>query len=779
MGLFFCPRLRGHRDASNSSDGGPDYQLDQSRSGRNPQGVSPTIDESPIQHRDRSSGSISSKLRRRFSRDAKDSNQQLKRVHRFPLLHTIKPLVPQQTPANYGLGGSLMSEGGYDSDAQHIATPKPYTTDYPASRLRNGIVKPASRPPIPLSRSNLEPSQEQTIGLAVTSKNPADEQSCYPGKRTDSQSSWRPRDLNLQDRQVAQASPTSLQNVDLSSIRGSPSNPNPEKSRDSTQQALAPAPSAVPLRVQEVRCSLTPTVNSSEDSTGRRSSRANGTGVIISPTPQAPAQQSQGYTTSVDSLGDCPPRISVKKRHQRPYKEITHGEQSIHLGDMNIRRILASSGSTPQLQPQDQLIDENRTSGTTGTWNSYRYQSNQAAMPPILDDAEAVSPPILPGSIQDPRSPYSLKSTISSAELEEQNIPSFCQGSSGNTSSRRRYLSSGHASASGVTDIEANALKSKFTERFGSDRSVSAAGDEAHEGDASVPSRRISIGWMSEGRRIGYGYELVPPENARDDKVQTHSEPVLAGNCGSVQASPKESPSSNHAGHPEKQKPSSAEEGGQEPPKTREPSFDISAIFQKLNITRWAGANFAIRTSNNSDAASCDSGGSSLFGMLTNKKKPIEEVGPNLDTEDPWEFCSWVRPRQSSGGQQAPQQDTIRSREYTEAQLMERLSTFRRRKGTSTTKRKVSEIARNLEKRADRAVDRLAVRRTATRVLRLREPGRKERRRGMHVTDPTFPTTQFDGLSDAHTRRSERLSSGSSGWDSLYEECLEECSLPD
>ncbi|KAL4944925.1 hypothetical protein BDV06DRAFT_186136 [Aspergillus oleicola] len=773
MGLFFCPRLLGHRDVSGSFDGAPEYQLGQTGSGRDPRGaVPPSIDESPIEHRDRSSGSLSSRIRRRFSRDGKNLDKQPNRGYKFPLLHTIKPPVAQNTPGTHGLGGSLMSEGGYDSDAQYIATPKPYTTDYPASRLRNGIVVPASRPPLPLSQSTLEPPQEQTIGMAMTSKNLANEQTQYPRKVTGHQSPWVSRDIEHRRRQIAHASPTSLQNVDLSSVRGSPSSPGPGGSRGSAKQRPAPGP--VPLRMRRLQ---TPTVNNFEDSTGRRSGHGNDTGIIISPTPQASPQPNQGYATSVDSLGGCPPRLSVRKRHQRPFKEITQGEQSIHLGEMNIRRILASSGSTPQLQPQDKLIDGNRTDGTAGTWNSNRYQNNQAAMPPILDDAETKSPPLLPGSIQDQRSPYSLKSTISSADLDEQNISNFGQGSSGNTSSRRRYLSSGHASASGVADIEINALKSKFTERFGSDRSVGVAGNEPGEGDASVSSRRISIGWMSEGRRIGYGYTLVPPENSSEDKVQKHSEPALAGG-GSIQASPKGSPSGNLAGDTEKQKPPLAE-GSQEPPKTRESSFDISAIFQKFNITRWAGANFALRTSNNSDAASCDSGGSSLFGMLTNKKKPIGEVGPNLDAEDPWEFCSWVRPRQSSGGQQAPQQDTVRSREYTEAQLMERLSTFRRRKGALATKRKVSEIARNLEKRADRAVDRLAVRRTATRVLRLREPGRKERRRGLHVSDPTFPTNQLDGLSDTHARRSERLSSGSSGWDSLYEECLEECSLPD
>ncbi|KAL4927157.1 uncharacterized protein BDV17DRAFT_282803 [Aspergillus undulatus] len=491
----------------------------------------------------------------------------------------------------------------------------------------------------------------------------------------------------------------------------------------------------------------------------------------------------QGYTTSADSLASCPPQLSVRKRHQRPRKEITQGEQSIHLGEMNIRGILASSGSTPRLEPQDQLPDENRTSGYTGTWNSSRYPNNNpTAMPPILDAPEVRSPPMMPASIQDPRSPYSPKSTISSADLDEQNIPNFGQGSSSNTPSRRPYLSSNHASASAVADIETNAPKSKFIERFGSNRSVGPAGVESPDGDNSATSRRISIGWMTDGRRIGYGYELVPPDNSMENHVRTHSESTLTGERGLPEDSPKGSPAGNIAGDTEKQKPPLAEEASQPPPKTRESSFDISAIFQKFNLQRWAGANFALRTSNNSDAASCDSGGSSLFGILTNKKKPIGEAGPNADGEDPWEFCSWVRPRQSSGGQQAPSQDTVQSREYTEAQLTDRPANFRRRRGTLATKRKVSEIARNLEKRADQAVDRFpAVRRTATRVLRLREPGRKERRRGMHVSDPEFPGNQFDGLSDVQGRRSERLSSGSSGWDSLYEECLDslECSIPE
>ncbi|KAL4878527.1 hypothetical protein BJY04DRAFT_229747 [Aspergillus karnatakaensis] len=545
--------------------------------------------------------------------------------------------------------------------------------------------------------------------LAPAHEFPEDEQSLYHPEGGVSQSSWRSREHEHRLPPATQGSHSNLHGIDLSSP---------------------------------------PSKSSSPGSSGGRQ---------------------QAYTTSADSLTGCPPQISVRKRRQRRRKEIAQDEQSVHLGEMNISRMLASSGSTSQIMiPQDAAHDDNPSTSNTGTWNTNRYQAptHLTSKPPIW---VAPTSPMTP----EPSIGHDVQHDLS-------------RDPSGNIPSNAQSLNTEHAFA--PVGKESQALRSKFTEKFGWNRTLDPVNHDSYEDDNVASPRKISIGWMSEGRRIGYGYELVPPEHAGEEHGQNAYRPGALENCGSVGDSPMESLGGSITERTGVHR--SPLFGGSDRglAKGSESSFDISTILQKLNLPRWTGANFALRTSNNSDAGSCESGGSSLFNILTNRKKPHAETDFPPDAENPWEFCSWVRPVQTSSGQQVPQQD---GRDHAEAELIEKLTTLRRRGGAWSTKRKVSEIARNLEKRADRAVARLAasteqypvVQRTATRVLRLRGPGCKSQPDGMHDSDPIFSVDQLDGPHENRSPRlrpSEQTSSGTSDdWDSLYEECLEEHSIPE
>lgn len=682
-----------------------------------------------------------------------------------------------------------MSERGYDSDAQYISTPRHpiYTTKHPSSRPRNETPISARRGREP----DLEHARELPFGLTIDTRGLANEQAPYHGEGVEAQLRWRSRDDEHRSPQIVHESPSSFHNVDLGSPRGRPSSPCPSACRMRAKERASP----VPMRVQET-CRpvlIRPPKSrrgSFEDSIGRNSGRTHDTGGCTYHNHHA--FQQQGYTTSTESLASCPPQLSVRKRHQRPRREMTQDQQSVHLEEMNIHRMLASSGSTSHMQPQKHPFDENQSSSNAGTWNANRYQTfnNPNSMPHIWDKPEAKSLPIEPSRTQGLRSPYSPKASIPSAgyDYDEQSFVDFAEDTSTKLPSRRPYLPSEHASASATAD-EANALRSKFTERLGSNQSAGPAIFESSEGETGVSARKLSIGWMTEGRRIGYGYTLVPPDNSSEGNEQICNGPVLPGGYDAIKNSPNGSFAGSANGRFDRQGSPLRGKSSQGPSKTSESSFDISTIFQKLNLPRWTRANFTLGSSKNSDAGSCGSGGSSLFGILSNKKKDHEEIGSNVDADNPWEFCSWVRPVQNSGGQQAPQQNIVQSREHTEAQLIEKL--LRRRGGVWTTKRKVAKIARSLEKQADRAVAKFAasaehlpvVQRKTTRVLRLRGPGSKEQPRGIHVDGPTFSANQVGGLHQSQKpqyRPSERTSSGrSSGdWDSLYEECLEQHSIP-
>ncbi|KAL4906499.1 hypothetical protein BDW74DRAFT_176820 [Aspergillus multicolor] len=814
MGFLFCPRLRNYRKASDSSEA-EQYQLDQRgrsspvNASHDSERNSPLIDLAISHPADRderrlsTSSRISGKLRRRFSRDAQQLHRQPKKSDRGPLipfLHSSKHLDgPAAQVTSHELGGSLMSERGYDSDAQYIGTPEHqvYTAEH---RPSIGIGVSPRRQSLPLPELDLEPSRKHTFGLTVDTKAVIYEQPAHHGESGEAQLPWPPRDDEHRPPHAVQESPsTSFRNVELETpfgaLRHKSSSPCSSGTRAWAQERPSPMQAPAPVRAQDTHHHHTPPApirspmpkeSSHEESASQGSGSRHSTGAMVYPTHDS---QQPGYATSAESVSGCPPQIAVRKRHQRPQKAlITNGDQSVHLGEMNIHRMLASSGSTTYIQTQGNPFDENRSTSNAVLWNPNKYGTlNSPPMPPIWDVAEAKLPE-LPGSIQDPCSPYSPKTSISFAGLDqdESYIPSFSQVSSGNLPTSRPYLPSDYATISATTAEEAHALKSRFTERFGSDRSISHAGIGSHGSDNSS-SRRISIGWMSEGRRIGYGYTLVPPKNSSELPEQMHYGRVGPEDFGAT-GNPTDSPTGSITESAAEQRSQLAAEINQGPLKANRSSFDISAILQRLGFPRWAGSNSTLKPSNNSDAASYDSGGSSMFGILTNKRKT--HAGHNLEAENSWEFCSWVRPTQGSGGQQAPHQGSVGSSEHAETQLIEKLATLRRRGGAWTAKRKVSELARHLEKRADRAVANIAAsdrfpvaQRTATRVLRLRAPTSKEGPREMHIHDPAYSRYQLDGHHNFQSPQAKSLvlkSTGSSrDWDSLYEECLEECSIPE
>ncbi|KAL3481642.1 hypothetical protein BJX99DRAFT_270769 [Aspergillus californicus] len=640
------------------------------------------------------------------------------------------------------------------------------------------------------------------------------EQPPYYGEGGVPQLSWHSRDHEYRTPQAIQEPPSSVHKIDIESSRGRTLSPCTSVAKAWAQERPVMAPI---VRVQETHRQHTAPasgrspmpIGSFEDGVEQRGGYGHDAGAVGYPGHHL--HQQQTYTTSADSLGGCPPQLSVRKRHQRPRREMTPDEQSVHLAEMNIPRMLASSSSTSNLIPHNYQFDNYPSTNNAGPWTANRYQALNIPMTtlPVWDASEARLA-TQPTGFQGLGSPNSSKTSLAGYDFE-QNVHDYAKTTPSNmpairthshlhspqhgnpirTEDTRRTSNIDNALIPDFCAGESNVLKSKFTERFGSDRSVNGAGPESHGSDDANSPRKISIGWMSEGRRVGYGYTLVPPENTSEEHDEMHHGAVLPGNYDSSGYHSKGSPVDNETGNADKY--TLVKPGNKilSPSKTNDSGFDISAILQRLNLPRWTGTGFGPKASNASDAGSCESGGSSLFGILSNRKKKHDEAKSSVEVDNPWEFCSWVRPVPSSNGQQVPQPDLIVSRDHAEAQLIEKLTTLRRRGSAWAARRKVSDIARNLEKRADRAVSRLAastdqfpvVQRTATRVLRLRGPGSKELPRRVHDDDPVYSTNQFDGPSDFQrppVRSSERASLNSSDdWDSLYEECLEERSIPE
>ncbi|THC99860.1 hypothetical protein EYZ11_000672 [Aspergillus tanneri] len=177
----------------------------------------------------------------------------------------------------------------------------------------------------------------------------------------------------------------------------------------------------------------------------------------------------------------------------------------------------------------------------------------------------------------------------------------------------------------------ANVQKSKFIEQFGSDRSLSspALGAGGSIQESLVSPRQMSVGWMSGGRRLGYGYTLVPADEA--DGRPSHGnlgEPVVGDNKQGTEVV-----SDSH----DKQR---TETTSKISLRIGDSTYDISSIIHRLNPRHRSGAATSVEATNQSDTASCDSVTSSLWEKLGYRKKGRNDQETETDKKPPWShFC--------------------------------------------------------------------------------------------------------------------------------------------
>ncbi|KAF7175751.1 hypothetical protein CNMCM7691_009758 [Aspergillus felis] len=275
--------------------------------------------------------------------------------------------------------------------------------------------------------------------------------------------------------------------------------------------------------------------------------------------------------------------LLITKRRQR-HQVSTCEDQSIHLTDLDISKMLASASTSPLILSPSQSSYENPHGSTSGT-SAAQYQGGSFGSParmltPVWDGG------VLKLGVQDARqasSCYSLRTSSTSADVPA-NIEKTVMNQikreiscsrtpfaalSPNASSRsvslleNHVLSLDHGSL-GKTD----ALKSRFTEQFDLNRSITSLGSVPLSSGMTSP-RKVSIGWMSGGRRLGYGYTVV--DGDKDETAEKDS--------GKASSTRGDSSTKPHIAH----------------------------IIDRLRVSRWSGATALIRSSNASDSASCDS----------------------------------------------------------------------------------------------------------------------------------------------------------------------------
>ncbi|EAW25392.1 uncharacterized protein NFIA_108850 [Aspergillus fischeri NRRL 181] len=447
-----------------------------------------------------------------------------------------------------------MSERGYDSDAQFISTP---------IHIADNVKAAAS-----IGRKGVLPAQpyhnEGNSFLAKDSKYPV----------------YQHTEVSLSSPELEGWSPQAMHgffvsnepNVQSPKARGSPRpsaslNNGASSGENNANRGLVPiaSASAASLNIFEGKDTIPPTLQEQPGSPGRGSNTPLHTFNLVSPSTERSSE------------------LLITKRRQR-HQRSTCEDQSIHLADLDISKMLASASTSPVILSPSQSSYENPHGSTSGTWAA-QYQGGRFGRPariltPVWDGG------VLKLGVQDARqasSCYSPRTSSASADvpanLEKTNMNQnkreiSCSRTpfsalSPNASSRSVSLLEKHVPSLDCGSLgKTDALKSRFTEQFDLNRSITSLESVAMSNGVTSP-RKVSIGWMSGGRRLGYGYTVV--DGDRDETAEKDS--------GKASSTRWESPTKPHIAH----------------------------IIDRLRVSRWSGATALIRPSNASDSASCDS----------------------------------------------------------------------------------------------------------------------------------------------------------------------------
>ncbi|RAL09001.1 uncharacterized protein BO97DRAFT_472753 [Aspergillus homomorphus CBS 101889] len=740
MGIFCCPRLRGYWKKPDPPGTGPSYPLQPVASppdGAVESGQSASRDDAIHSSSTGTSvAGLSEKLRKRFSREHKDLHGAPKRAQRTSGsssfahggLDTVFPV---------GIGSSLMSERGYDSDAQFISTPKKINHTRDCLLAENLTHETAS-----LSKSHSRGHGRE--GLSAV------------GSTSD----------------VAKGNPANAHGLDqtITILEGTR---NPWCSLDQAIWTAHPA-------------------TSPPSPSSRVASRRYDYG---SRTPRHTSPVPSHYATSVDSLAGPSSGLSVRKRRRQPPQSAS-GNNSVHLGDMDIHGMLASRTTSPRVLSAKHSFEGNPWASDARLRKQPQQLFDSHPAMGIAKVVDITKPTYRPFPEQAsscysrPDSQYSAGSKIYLGKTEMEH--------STTRQSQRSIHPTRDCSPRLLEDmINAEAPHSRLVD---SHAVTTLASSDIHPGysgtsssisfptntDADLVSpRKVSVGWMSGGRRLGYGYTLVPAPEENDGPSKQQSVPSVTPD--SNQEVPSEADARTEKAIHSESQPQQMDTTF--PFKKAGTGLDISSIIG--HIRSWSGAT--------NEAAGDESPKSSLLGKLAKKKKDQSDPEPTAGARDPWDFCAWVDPHQSPNEQQPPQGSPSASSMSTEGRgiSLGRWSTLRRTGSLWTKGRSMSAIARDLEAKAAAKLNSSAgrfpvIQKKEGQAMKFKVLDRKRRAQTDEDGEPMVPLKQWPD--EKHTKPSQE-GDGSSmlgrdpvrkqlsdktgstmvteGWDSNYQDCEE------
>ncbi|KAE8136837.1 hypothetical protein BDV38DRAFT_102090 [Aspergillus pseudotamarii] len=781
MGLLSCPWFRWGRKHPAEPNDTSCYQLARvespTPSEEQVEGVpSSTESGSSCEHQRGSSG-LAERLRRRFSRETNAGPKSTGKKARSSFL----PFTPKPTNAkpsliaSDGFPSSLMSARGYDSDAQFMDTSR---------HLNNASESPYNSPSIwgsvsPLAQPYYEtelddPGEELAGESSLVVDGPFSDQSDLERP----QLPWHPRDYPHWG-----PLPPITHGTDHERARkrvGSPYTTgffeNPGRYSTANRGRLLGYPGRTP----------------------------------ISPMP---------CTTSVDSVYGPSSQLSIRKRRQPPPRELKSESHSIHLGNMDISKRLASPSISPRALSEKPSFDGIGHDKTTGV----RSASNQGYDRTNVDTTQAPTESVQETNLETLRakdsSSYSRRTSFSSGYSKYQfetkvfRLPDSVRETMKNPYADITSLNPSCQSeetagdspniptAATPCDAGGCASQSKSPRPYEVDPSIAPprADLQSNAGTAALPSRQISVGWMSGGRRLGYGYTLVPADDKEDN--------LSSEDTCSLKTCDLNSASTVGKGHGKRSASTVGKPCIEQDNKTGSGKglsvFEITNMMQRLNLRHWSGATTSSGANNLCIGPNNTSVTSVLWGKLGFSRKSQNEPDIRVDQKPPWSHFCGVGLDQELDRTLTPPRDTDPPVNDVDEQLSKGRTGLHRARSLWAKGRTVTDRAHGLETKLTTKIpisikQNPGLRREKTRVIKLKNRGRKQTiNNSLDEENPIFPDPkQHELLAISRVEESHKLSTGyhdrrddvlqvternSSDTDlaDAYEDCLEVHSIPD
>ncbi|KAE8373458.1 hypothetical protein BDV26DRAFT_271971 [Aspergillus bertholletiae] len=523
-------------------------------------------------------------------------------------------------------------------------------------------------------------------------------------------------------------------------------------------------------------------------------------------------------TTSADSVYGHSSQLSIRKRRQPPPRNLKPDSHSIRLGNMDISKRLASPSISPRVLSEKSSFDGNGRDKTTGVGSASNPGYDQTKTNATQVPFENVEESNLTASRAKESSSYSRRTSFSSGFSKYQfetnifSLPESVRGPMKNPYAHSSSLdppvqpqetaeaSSGTPTAASSCETSGRAQQKKSPRPCKVDPLVTPPGADLQRnaGTAASSSRQVSVGWMSGGRRLGYGYTLVPGDDKGGSLSQEDTCSLMTCDLNSASTIGKghgKGPA-NATDNPDAGQDKTSRLG------KGEPTFEVTNMMHRLNIRHWSSATIFSGTNNTDEEPSNTLITSMLWGKFGFLRKSQNEPDIPVYQKPPWSHFCGVGLDQGVDGTLTPPPNKACPVKEIDGQLSKERMGLHRARSLWTKSRSLTDRAYGLETKLTTKIP-ISIRqnpwqqREKTRVVKLKTRGRKTTIDNsldeekpilpgpqQHNFSATLQVREGHGPSTSHHERNDTLkvterNSSDTDLADVYEDCLEAHSIPD